>query len=190
MSEISVKIDDKDVLNLLSLMKKRGLNMRTPFREASYIMHADVIQRFETESDEKGKKWAPLSPLTIIARMKKRKRTTSVGLLKDTGRLRQSIRPTSNDFGAEVKTNLEYAAIHNYGGTIKIPARERTLNFKVNKNGQSRFAKLKHANFQQTVQGKAHAIKMPARPFMRGLSDEATGKIIKLLQVHLFINRD
>ena len=190
MSDITVKIDDKGLLNLINLMKKKALNMRTPFRQASVDLHNDVIDRFTQEKDEKGSKWKPLSPATIAARMKRRKKANSAGILKDTGRLRGSIRHASNQFGAEVKTNVEYAAIHNYGGEIKIPARQRTLNFKIKKNGQSRFAKLKNANFQQTVQGKAHTIKMPARPFMRDMSEKAKEKIIRLFQIHLFINRE
>jgi len=159
MSDITVKIDDKGLLNLINLMKKKALNMATPFKKASLIMHADVMKRFEGESDEKGTHWRPIMLTKQTMKRRKmltkrgtvKKGRTSLKILQDTGRLKNSIRPYSNAFGAEVKTNVEYAAAHNYGDKKR---------------------------------------KLPARPFMRDLSEEATGKIIRLFQIHLFNNRD
>lgn len=184
MSDIKVTVNDKQVLNLIGLMRRQGLNMKTPFRQSSYIMHSDVIKRFTDESDEKGQKWKPLSPLTIMMRKKRRKKATSVGILKDTGRLRQSIRPKSNEHGAEVSTNVEYAAIHNFGGTINHPGGTK---FGFLKGGEFGWKKKDNSRFIGIT--KPHKINIPARPFMSGLSDDAKDKIIRLFQIHLFKNR-
>jgi len=72
-------------------------------------------------------------------------------ILQDTGRLKGSIKPYSNAYGAEVKTSVEYAAAHNYGYSPR---------------------------------------NLPARPFMRDLSENSKSRIAKLLQIHLFNARD
>lgn len=164
MTNIRVTVQDQAIKNLLNIMKRKGMNMRTPYKQASYIMHADVMKRFDTESDENGVRWRPI--ILTRSTMKRRKMLNKNGkpikkraifkILQDTGRLRGSIRPTSNAFGAEVSTKVEYAAIHNFGG--------RT--------------------------GRGKKVTMPARPFMRAISGEAKTKIIKLFQIHLFNARD
>lgn len=60
-----------------------------------------------------------------------------------------------------------YAAANEFGATINVPEHQRDLNFKVSKNGKSRFSKLSKANFQQSVNVPAHTVTIPPRPFMR-----------------------
>ena len=69
------------------------------------------------------------------------------------------------------------AAVQEFGGSMKIPARTQELNFKVNsRTGESRFAKANKANFQQTVTIPEHIVKVPARPFFRQMiADKKSG---------------
>lgn len=90
-----------------------------------------------------------------------------------TGRLRRSIHP-EYDFSATqaiaaVGTNVEYAKIHEFGGTIKRHARSSYLYFKADREGNisNRFVKKSKSNFAQRVTYKEHEYRMPARPFLR-----------------------
>lgn len=62
--------------------------------------------------------------------------------------------------------DLPYAAIHNYGGTIKKKKAVKPMNFRVGVNGRNRFATLQDATFQQDVVIPSHTINMPKRTFM------------------------
>jgi len=64
------------------------------------------------------------------------------------------------------------AAVNEFGGQIKVPAREQTLYFRYNeRNGRigHRFVKPAKANFAQTVMIPAHTITVPARPYFRSM---------------------
>ena len=124
----------------------------------SSLMMAQRLEVFDTENDGK---WVPLSVQAYRARLgkvpsKNRKKKNAVKILQDTGVLRQSFTSASGpgssqkevqvtDETARLATHVEYAAIHNYGGTIKIPE---------NKNG-----------FGRGITIPAHTVTIPARPF-------------------------
>jgi phage virion morphogenesis protein len=84
--------------------------------------------------------------------------------LSDTGRLRRSITVESDRTSAQVGTNVKYARIHQFGGTIHHKA--RTLAFK-NKGGfLSRAAAARRKTAVRIGFGRAHDITIPARPFL------------------------
>ncbi len=58
--------------------------------------------------------------------------------------------------------DVPYAAIHNEGGTIKIPAQEKVLHF----NRKGRFSKMAKAKYAQKVMIPAHTVKIQQRQFM------------------------
>ena len=75
----------------------------------------------------------------------------------------------------DIGTNIIYARIHNLGGTINSPARQRVLHFSQKTRGQmthSRpgagdlFARRSKARYAMKVNGKAYTIIMPKREFM------------------------
>ena len=80
---------------------------------------AEVTKSFDQERDPYGQKWTPLKPATIKAR---KGGGAGAKILQDTRRLRKSVtsdRAYTHDAGGfTVGTNVEYAAIHNFGGTI------------------------------------------------------------------------
>lgn len=78
--------------------------------------------------------------------------------LSDTGRLRRSFTYSANPRGFIVGTNVQYAAIHQYGGTIR-PKRAKYLRFRL--AGGSGRRKSGRGHWVQTEQ-----VAIPARPFI------------------------
>ena len=78
--------------------------------------------------------------------------------LSDTGRLRRSFTYQASDRGFVVGTNVRYAAIHQYGGTIR-PKRARYLRFRL--AGGSSKRKGGRGGWVQTKQ-----VSLPPRPFV------------------------
>lgn len=96
-----------------------------------------------------------------------------VKILQDTGTLRQSFTPEAGPGNADrieeingdqvrIATNVEYAAIHNFGGVINFPG---------TKNG-----------FGRGIEIPAHAITIPARPFDE-FSDQNLDEINELTEL-------
>ena len=99
------------------------------------------------------------------------------------GRLWRSIHPEwqfrVGYSGATVGTNVEYAAIHEYGGVIQMPAKLHQMYFKAYQDGSLKkgFAKKKASNFMMEKQGKAYEIHMPERSFLRSSLREMNPEI-------------
>jgi len=131
--------------------------------------------------------WAPLAPSTIRARMKKRHWPGQI--LVVTGLLRNSISESSDNDQAMVGTNVPYAAIQQYGGTITRYPQSRIdrQTFTRSKSGQVRFARAKakgaFSTLKRTTLGQ-HSIHIPARPFLR-LVDQDVKKINDTIVLHL-----
>lgn len=89
------------------------------FAEAKLIMFQDVMGHFRKQAGPDGK-WRPLKLATLKRR---RKAGRGAKILQDTGRLKQSITAISSVEGAEVGTNIVYAATHQKGRG-KIPQRQ------------------------------------------------------------------
>jgi phage virion morphogenesis protein len=133
---------------------------------AGYLLFS-TQRRFETETGPDGKKWPPLKPRTAAARAGRKVRGTD-HILRDTTRLYQSLISASDATSAQVGTNVEYAAIHQFGGAIAMPARAGRVTFKKIRGKRGvRFVRTgtKDATVQDVAIG-AHAINMPARPFL------------------------
>ena len=75
-----------------------------------------------------------------------------------------------------VSTNMVYAKIHEYGGTIRHLAQSRRTFFKEYKSGFREgmvlFSSKKKATFEQWTLRKQYSVKIPARPFMRPAIDD------------------
>ncbi|MGC8341842.1 phage virion morphogenesis protein [Pantoea ananatis] len=90
-------------------------------------------------------------------------------ILQLSGRLASSVMPYSDNDSATVGTNVAYAAIHNFGGVINIPARSQQAYYRVSKSGErdNRFSKKSKANYSEWHTIPAYQIKMPRREFLR-----------------------
>ena len=127
------------------------------------IVRTSVIKNFEAEG--RPTPW------------KKSKRAENKGgrTLTKSSRLMKSIikpdavKPTA--ISVSIGTNVKYARIHQLGGPVKHPARERVIHFASkdgrNRNSPNLFSKANQkAKFAMKVAGKAYTITMPKREFL------------------------
>ena len=144
------------------------------YDEIGQMLASAVLRRFEAETGPDGTKWTP----------SRRARKTGGQTLTDTARLRQSITHRADAAGVEVGSNVVYAAIHQFGGTIRKKARKQTLEFD---DDTGRLISRKAAARRKTglirvvnAQIGAHSVTMPARPFL-GISDQDRTSILDIV---------
>ncbi|MBF0410984.1 MAG: phage virion morphogenesis protein [Candidatus Riflebacteria bacterium] len=179
---MTIIVNDASVQQLLQQIKGKVSNLKPIMQVIGEIIRTSVDENFEqggryssAGSWEGGSnKWEPLKASTIKA---KRKSRFPGNILKDTGRLAASIEAKATRDQVKIGTNVVYAAIHQFGGTLDIPARQRDIAFRRTKSGATMkqknhpnlwmFAGKKHKNvfFMQTM-SKAYKITIPARPFL------------------------
>lgn len=97
----------------LSARLQAGLKAVVDFspamRTIADIMRTQTLERFEAETGPDGVRWRP-----------SQRAIEDGGLtLTDSGHLKQSISAASDATSAVVGTNLLYAAIHQFGGTMR-----------------------------------------------------------------------
>ena len=103
--------------------RRMGDYLRSPddmLGEIGETLQASTKQRFVSETDPGGRKWAPNRPSTLASYFRRRG-AGSKKILTDSGALGDSIRYqlTGGRGKREVSvgTNLVYGAMHQYGGT-------------------------------------------------------------------------
>jgi len=169
MSDVSISVLDH-VSPMLRGAVKALKDQKPALRTSGAYMYRAVIEQFRTEGARSGDNWPPLSKATIRGRRKK-----SRAILQDTGRLRRSVVSRGGDSIYEltdtslrIGTNVEYARIHQKGGTINRVSRAGSARLRNTRKG-SRFAKQTFKGKTRTVAwagGKAFEIHIPARPFL------------------------
>jgi len=162
-ARIEITLDDTELLEALNAALSR-LEDEAGLYDAIGAELADGVQRrFIAAQDPDGDDWEE----SERARLKERGGKT----LTDTGRLQQSITWSVEEGGVLVGTNVEYAAIHQFGGEIEQPARKQTLLIDDEKGGFVS-ARARTGGLQRVVEAAigARTITMPARPFL-GLDD-------------------
>lgn len=118
-------------------------------------LESSTIERFDTETAPDGSGWTP----------SRRAREQGGKTLTDSARLKLSISHRSSATDAEVGTNVIYAAIHQYGGTIR-PKNGEFLTFALPGGLGLR---------------RVREVIMPARPFL-GISDEDEQELLALTE--------
>ncbi|MFW2099057.1 phage virion morphogenesis protein [Acinetobacter johnsonii] len=104
--------------------------------------------------------------------------------LRDTSRLMNSITNNNISNGFEVGTDVEYGAIHHFGGEIKHEARQSAVYFRQNqKTGVvgNRFVRQTRSNFAQDVTVGAYTVKMPARAWL-GLTVDDEQELLNIVE--------
>lgn len=146
------------------------------FAQINEYLLRSTRQRFKDQVAPDGTPWEALSPA-----YQRRKHRNADKVLTFRGYLSGTLRGQYDDTGLEFGTNRPYGAIHNFGGEIKMPARQREVFFKQRSDGSvgNRFVKRKNSNFAQTVDAGPYTIKIPARPWL-GLSSQDDGYIVQL----------
>jgi phage gpG-like protein len=105
-----------------------SLDFARPLRTIAVAAKADMKENFASGHGPDGTSWVPLKQ----PRQGKRHKNSSPLPLRDTGLLMASVAAAGRGHveridasSLEVGTNLEYAAIHQFGGTVHKPARQR-----------------------------------------------------------------
>jgi phage virion morphogenesis protein len=166
MSGFSVTVDDARLVAVLRDLQARCGNLKPVMQTVGQTLVTQADLGFRAEKDPWGTPWKKLKAATLRARRGRRK---GAKILRDTGRLAGSINYRATADSVTVGTNVIYAAIHQFGGTIQRAARQHTLYFKTNKKQTevgNRFVRKSRSNFAQDVTIGAHAITIPARPFL------------------------
>jgi phage virion morphogenesis protein len=158
-----------DAPELKALQERLAAPSDLSHRIGEYMQEA-IQRRFSDQRAPDGTPWQELDPAYA-----KRKKYNRDKVLTLRGYLRRSIRYQPNLSGpdsAVIGTNLEYAAIHQFGGEIQAPERQGTVRLR-SVAGRVLFAKKKQTRgvTAKDVTIKAHTIKIPARPFL-GVSDQ------------------
>lgn len=164
----------------LSQMAERAGDLHDALRELGEVLVPSTQARFDQAVAPDGTPWAPLSPRTLA-------RKKGPGILRESLMLQGSIRYQVEAYALMVGTDLEYAAIDQFGGKVKHEARQATVYFHHDKRTGAvgnRFVPKKRANFVQDVTIGAHEVEIPARPYLGfSASDEAAS--LKVLEDYL-----
>lgn len=159
-------------LAALAAYASRAENARGMWENIGASLVTSATRRFETGIGPDGSPWPP--SIRALAEGGK--------TLVLSARLMRSNTYIATDRGVEVGTNVVYAAIHQLGGEIHIPARNQQIHFKTNKRtGRTRFSKAKRATSSQTVSIGAHTVTMPARPWL-GIDDNDGREVIRIAE--------
>lgn len=153
MSAFTIKVEDAGVLAALRSLAGRLADPTPISQEIAALGESSTRLRFRTATGPDGAAWKPSLRATVSGG-----RT----LTKD-GHLSGSISARHGRDFAEWGVNRIYAAIHQFGGTIR-PKSGKTLRFALAGGG---FATVK-------------SVTMPARPFL-GLSDDDKADIADLI---------
>ncbi len=120
---MEIKIKVEGLSKVKGNLKKKINNLQdlTQFFKnvGAYVVRQTINERFGKEQSPDGSKWQVLSQARIKQR-RKRHKTGNMKILQDTGNLRQTIEKQISIARDHViiGSNLKYAAIHQFGGTI------------------------------------------------------------------------
>lgn len=158
----------------LDEMLKRMDDRKPFYKSVGDRMLGSTKDRFFQEDGPDGTPWAALRRATV--RSRERRKQLPIQMLRATGYLAGSIHAEVSSTEVRVGSPVEYAAIHQLGGTIQRPARQAKIYRKKDSTGQvgRRFVAKKDADYVTDVSIPAYTITIPARPFL-GLTagDEA-----------------
>ncbi|MGB4498896.1 MAG: phage virion morphogenesis protein [Methylococcaceae bacterium] len=108
----TITIQSQEVQAALNQLTRRLQNLQPAFDSIGEEIKNNVVLCFRDEKSPDGINWAALSPQTI-----KRRRNNSDKILNDTGRLKDSFAHVATNSHVEITTDVEYAAMMNFGGT-------------------------------------------------------------------------
>lgn len=135
----------------------RADNVRPAMQVIAQDMLKEVQLNFRGEKTPDNEKWKP----------SQRALRESGKTLSDTGRLKKSISGKFDGLSAAVGTNVEYAAIHQFGGTFEIRERSQYQSMSYNKKtGKLMMAKKSKSNIKFGITIRAHSVNIPDRKYL------------------------
>lgn len=185
---LEVKIQDEAVHQYLNqLMSKLGNG-----KPVMSAIAAELATQTEQAFFDEGPGWSQLAPSTV------KRRGTAHPILQDSNALVRSISSESSAERAVVGANTPYAAIHQFGGTIKRKGQSGTVRLRTDSQGGllrqaehqnlAVFAKANHKRYvERSYQSADYEINIPARPFLPAdrdgnLSPRALSAVVDILQ--------
>ena len=174
-THFTATVDDKEYRAFLEEQARLQAGSVLP-RMGEYVQQS-TERRFKTQTGPDGAPWTPLQK-----RYAGRKKYNKTRILTLRGYLRGGIRyQMAGQDAVDVGTDSKYGAIHQFGGTIDIPARTASMRFRT-KAGRILFAGKKHKRAtEKTVTIGAHQVKIPARRFL-GISDADDARLKAILR--------
>jgi phage virion morphogenesis protein len=152
MPSVRVTIDASQVQQRLGSLRAHLDGLRPLLEDIKGRLLVSVQQNFTAGGRPRA--WTPLARSTLANR-----RGTSARILRDTGRLQNSITGRIEQRSVIVGTNVRYARVHQEGGTIQVPdiqARAGKVLRWVTASGQVVYSR----------RAKAHRVNIPARPYL------------------------
>lgn len=184
MTGVSIRADDSAIQTALAEAEARTDDLAPLMRAVAKILLLGTQRRFERQVDADGKPWQRLSPRTAARRIGRHRRGFG-NILRSEGHLYGSITAEASGVEAAVGSNLPYAAIHQLGGVVNHPARERQL-FLGRRNVGNRFVRasdrIRKREVNVAVGG--YAIAIPARPYL-GVSEQERDDILAAARDHV-----
>ncbi|WP_375591040.1 phage virion morphogenesis protein [Hoeflea alexandrii] len=144
---ITMQIRDAEVRRGFRQLERRMVNTTPVMAAIGTGLVGSTHMRFVTQTDPEGQAWAALNSAYAAGKRNSR-------ILTESGRLRDSINARPGNDEVLVGTNVIYAGIHQFGGTI-VPKSATHLWFRI---GGSLV--------------KADKVTLPARPFLGISSDD------------------
>lgn len=176
----TVTLEEEYARQRLDVLLDRMDRPRGFFRNVGEHLLNSAADNFEHERDPDGIPWQRLMPKTIERR--ERRRLTPIRILRARGRLSGSLNVVATDEEARIGSPMPYAAIHQLGGTIKVPERTGMIHQHYDAKTDTfdpKFRKKSRANFSREVTIKAHTIDMPKRSYL-GVSKDDEVAIIRI----------
>ncbi|RHW21889.1 phage virion morphogenesis protein [Pseudomonas jilinensis] len=155
--------------------------------DSAALMHGiaqELGAQTELAFQDQGPGWPQLKPATVKARARIGRGATPI--LQVTNALARSITTQAGADFAQVGTNMPYAAIHQFGGTIERAPYGGKLRLRTDRQGNllrrgkngklATFAREKgpraHKNYvERRYEVKAYKIEIPARPYLPVTAD-------------------
>lgn len=203
MEKIEVDPGGKAAAQLHKAAQQLG-NATPLFRAVAGLLEAETEANFAAQGRPA---WVPLAAATKAERLKRNKGSSVLKILQDSGILASSI---STDYGPDFAlvgaggAARDYAAIHQFGGTVDVPAHSVKTRLRTDaKGGLVRqkdhknlavFAKDSHKRVRESWSTvEAYKVQIPARPYLpfsgppenATLQPAAEASLLDLVQRHI-----
>ena len=165
--EIEFELRDAEARQRLQSIFDRLEHPAPLLASIGQILADSTRARFRTGTYPDGKAWQPQAPATIRARSRRGRSQNRI--LDETGTLVGTVRHQVTGDRVEIGASTPYAAIHQLGGTIAMPARDGTVYLGRKRKDQAgrRVAKKKNKTTEaRAVKIGAYSITIPARPYL------------------------
>lgn len=188
MLTLEIKEDTEKGIKILKSINTDIKDFKPTLKKVGILMLASVQHNFIQQG--RPTRWKPLAPMTLA--MRRGKGSSSAQILRDTGRLMNSINYKVENDQVKIGTNVPYASIHQFGSTIRKPAytervkdHTRKITSVFGKKVTAKSVKVK--GFTRNMPAKT--VKVPKRKFLmyqkedlKAIEDLFTGHIDKSLK--------